>query len=95
MKWDIEALKAKTIQERHDLWLNAKRLADTREDAKSLLDLIEHSGLDYNAVKSVRFQFTEKLANECVKSSSLLLAKEPRSRLMKVDFLLWQDSIRF
>ncbi len=51
MKWDLVKLQAKSADERHDLWLNAKRLADSNEDAKELVTLIENSGLDYKAGK--------------------------------------------
>jgi hypothetical protein len=47
VSWDIEKLKAKSIHERHQLWLNAKAKLATSEEAKALVQLIESSGLDY------------------------------------------------
>ena len=44
---DLAKLKTKSIHERHQLWLNAKAKSETCEDAKTLLQLIESSGLDY------------------------------------------------
>jgi len=49
--WDIVKLKAKSIHERHQLWLNAKAKSETSEEAKTLVQLIESSGLDYEKDK--------------------------------------------
>jgi hypothetical protein len=46
-KIDAEKLKAMTAHERHQLWLNARKRAANKADAKLLVELIENSGLDY------------------------------------------------
>ena len=53
--WDIAKLKAKSIQERHQLWLNARAKSETSEEARTLVQFIESSGLDYakNKMKPV------------------------------------------
>src|SRR6266478_6637478 len=55
MAWDFVKLKAKSIHERHQMWLNAKAKLETSEEAKMLVQLMESSGLDYakDKIKSV------------------------------------------
>ena len=47
VSWDVEKLKARSVHERHLLWLRAKDKMATSEDARALFQLIESSGLDY------------------------------------------------
>jgi hypothetical protein len=49
--WNIGRLKRKSAHERHQLWLNAKAKSATIEEAKTLVQLIELSGLDYEKDK--------------------------------------------
>ena len=47
IKIDTEHLKRMSVDQRHQLWKNASKKAETSEDAKSLVALIESSNLDY------------------------------------------------
>jgi hypothetical protein len=47
ISWTIAKLKAKSIHERHLVWLRAKAIMETNDEAKALVHLIETSGLDY------------------------------------------------